>query len=257
VEALYGHLGVSTGRVEEADLAVLFKPSFRAAWQARGARRRVGLATDGRWWLLTDALVPAGPHRLDDYAALAAAAGHPTVALPALPATQPSPVDPPPGAVLLLPGGRSTATTGWPHHRALADALAAAGRPPFFAGGPDERAAIAAIAGPHPVLDLDAIPAFVAAIPRFSVILGHDAGLSHLAAAALRGAGQDVGRLQVIFASTDPARTGPPGATAIVGPRLVCTPCYRKACPFGLGCADLGLGWMAWAHNRAPTDKAN
>lgn len=241
VEALYGHLGVSTGRVEEADLAVLFKPSFRAAWQARGARRRIGLATDGRWWLLSEA-VPAGEgHRSDDFAALVEVLGLRVSGLPALPAAQPSPIAPPPGAVLLLPGGRSSATTGWPRYRALADALVGQGRPVFFAGGPDERAAVAAIAGPHPTVELDAIGAFVAAVPGFSAIVGNDAGLSHVAAAALRGARAPVERLWVIYGSTAPDRTGPPGSRAIGGPRLACAPCYKKLCPFGRGCLDLSV----------------
>ena len=239
--ALYGHLGVSLGRLVKADLAVLFKPSFRAAWQARGARRRVGLATDGRWWLLSDAVVPGAGHRIDDFAALVALLGLRVSGLPALPAAQESPIAPPPGAVLLLPGGRSAATTGWKGYRALADALVGQGRPAFFAGGPDERAAVAAIAGPHPTVQLDDIGAFVAAAPGFSAIVGNDAGLSHLAAAALRGARAPVERLVVIYGSTAPERTGPPGSRAIGGPRLACAPCYKKVCPFGLGCLDLSV----------------
>ena len=50
--ALYGHQGVTIvgrqARPGREDAAVLFKPSFSAAWAARRARTRIGLDSDHR-----------------------------------------------------------------------------------------------------------------------------------------------------------------------------------------------------------------
>ena len=68
-------------RKERFDTIVLFPNSLRTAWLARlsGAPRRVGLARDGRRWLLTDALPPkprSTPHPvIDEYLRLAAHLG--------------------------------------------------------------------------------------------------------------------------------------------------------------------------------------
>ncbi len=233
---LFGHLDVHFGWTEAADLAVLFKPSFSAAWQARRAARRVGLATDGRWPLLDVAVVPGRGHRIEDFAAIVRAAGAPTPRLPHLPtAVGPSLA----GHQLLLPGSRSGVTVRWPGYRALADRLAGEGVRVLFAGGPDEEADVAAIAGPHPRLGSTALHDIASAAARVDRVIGNDAGLSHLAAAARRGAGRSVSDVVVICGSTAPDRTAAPGASALRAPRPPpCWPCYRKSCPVGLSCMD-------------------
>ena len=57
------------GDMAPADVAVLFSPSFRAAWQARRCRRRIGIATDVRSLLLTDRIRPQR-HMADTYRSL-------------------------------------------------------------------------------------------------------------------------------------------------------------------------------------------
>lgn len=232
---LYAHLGVAvigTRDRIDADLAVLFKPAFRAAWATRHVPRRVGLSWDGRWWLLTTAVVPTGRHRLDDFAALAAAAGaDPSARAPPEFAGQPHEV--PPDAVLLLPGTASPETVRWRAFRKLADAL---GDRAIFAAGPGEGGMLERIAGPHRRLPALSLPALAGVAARVRAVVGNDSGLTHLAAAARRAAGTDPSRVHVVYASTDPARTGPPGTTAWHGVRPPCWPCYRKRCPFGAPC---------------------
>ena len=67
-------------------------------------------------------------------------------------------------------------------------------------------------------------------------MVGNDSGLTHLAAAARRGAGRPVDTVHVVCGSTDPARTAAPGATTWTGLRPPCWPCYRKHCPWAAPC---------------------
>jgi ADP-heptose:LPS heptosyltransferase len=72
---------------------------------------------------------------------------------------------------------------------------------------------------------------------RAQAVVGNDAGLTHLAAAARRAAGKLVAEVHVIFASTDPSRTGAPGARFHrMEEPPPCWPCYRKNCGLGLVC---------------------
>ena len=63
-----------------------------------------------------------------------------------------------------------------------------------------------------------------------TAIVGNDSGLTHLAAAAIRGAGDDPIKVHVVYGSTDPDRTGPQGTQAHAAAPLPCWPCYRKRC---------------------------
>ncbi|MEZ4237689.1 MAG: hypothetical protein R3F59_16385 [Myxococcota bacterium] len=45
----------------------------------------------------------------------------------------------------------------------------------------------------------------------------------------------------VLYGSTRPARTGPLGADALVGPPVPCAPCYRQRCTQAYECFELGL----------------
>lgn len=224
-----------------ADLAVLLKPSFSAAWATRHVRRRVGLATDHRGLLLHRSVPERGPHRIDDLNAVARAAGGDPTPLPRYRIQAQDAEDLPtlPGdAVLLLPGTAKPETVRWPGFQALAGRL---GPRAVYAGGPADMAHIQQIAGDALVLGPLSIPALAALATLASAIIGNDSGLPHLAAAARRAAGLDVGALRVIYGSTDPARTGPPGSRAVYGTRPPCWPCYRSGCGIGTPCLDASL----------------
>ena len=222
-QALYGTRSTQTPR---AETAVLFKPSFSAAWRARRCRRRIGIRWDLRGPLLTDPVPLSNGHRVAQYAAIAAAAGATAHGMPSYTATATGP-EIPDDAVVLLPLTKSTQTVAWRGFRALADALN--GRA-VFAAGPGEDARLAKIAGPHRMLPALDLPAFAGTVCNARFVVGNDSGLSHLAAAAVRGAEQSPAKVHVIYGSTDPARTGPPGTTAHHIAPLSCWPCYKKRC---------------------------
>jgi ADP-heptose:LPS heptosyltransferase len=228
---------VPRGPIGPVDVAVLFAPSLRAAWEGRRASRRVGVPGDWRRWLLTD-VVAAREHRRDTYAALATAAGavvggdpvyalHPDDAVP----------DVPSGHVGLNPLSASGATVEWAGFRALADHL---GLPVVFYAGPGEAERLGAVAGAHPVQVGLPLPAFAGALSRCAVFVSNDSGGAHFA----RACGVPT---VVIHGSTTAARTGPAGAIAIDGPELACRPCYRKACrnPDALACLRIPVDPVA------------
>ena len=233
---LYRHLLPARPPVAPADLSVLLKPSFSAAWRAlrQGHPRRIGLATDLRRLLLTTAVPQGDGHRQADLDAVARAAGAVPQGAPRLPLVEADFAGAPalrPGTVLMLPGSGSGDAVEWQGYRALADALTEAGRPVAFAGGPAEEDRWPALAGSHPVLPTLSIGAFGATAVRAAAVVGNDSGLTHLAAAARRGAGLDVAAVHVVCGGTDPARTAAPGATAWAHlPSPPCWPCYRKSC---------------------------
>lgn len=235
---LYGHITQTilhpSDPLPPADVAVLFKPSLRAAWTVRRIPRRIGLSWDARWPLLTDALPAGNRHRVHNYAALASLAGVSVDGLPAYPTTQPAP-DLPADTVLLLPTTASTQTVQWRGFRELADKL---GHRAVFAGGPGEDAILADIAGPHRCLPADSLPRFAALANHVQAVVGNDSGLTHLAAAARRAAGVSVTDVHVVCASTDAQRTAAPGASTHHGPRPPCWPCYRKRCAWQAPCRN-------------------
>ena len=245
-DALYGELTatiVQPGGALRADTAVLLKPSFGAAWAVRKTPRRIGLCTDARWLLLTHAVVPGQRHRIDDFAAIARAAGAEVEGLPdyAPPGEAPEVPD---DAVLLLPGTASPRTARWKHFRALADLL---GDRAILTGGPGDEAILAEVAGSRRVVPMLSLPDFAALASRVSAVVGNDSGLTHLATAARRGHGADPRDVHVVFGSTDPVRTGAPGATWHRGPSPSCWPCYAKRCPWDAPCLELPAEMVAEA----------
>lgn len=234
---------------DRVDQVVLLKPALRAVFEGPRCGRRIGLATDHRWPWLDRAVVPQGAHRQQDLDAVAAAAGAAPAGAPRLPPgwAGPAPAAPPPGLVLLLPLSATGATVDWPGHRPLADRLAAAGHRPVFAAGPGQDGELAALAGPHrclPALPLAALAAWMLAA---AAVVGNDSGLTHLAAAVRRGAGRPPATVIGVAGSTDPARTGAPGARWLRAPAPPCWPCYRGRCPHQRGCLDLPVGPVAAA----------
>jgi heptosyltransferase-2 len=62
-----------------------------------------------------------------------------------------------------------------------------------------------------------------------AVAVANDSGAMHLAQAA--------GTPTVaLFGSTDPRWTGPAGASTVLRHEVVCSPCFRKVCPYELEC---------------------
>lgn len=212
-----------------ADAAALFAPSLRAALEARRCRRRVGLATDHRRWLLTQVVEPA-THRADTYARIAAALGAEVEGEPRFAARPDDPhPDVPDGHVGLNPVSVSGAVREWRGWLALADRL---DRPVVFYGGPGEEARVAAVAGPHRRVVGLPLPAFARALERCAVFVSNDSGPAHFA----RACGAPT---VVVHGSTTASRTGPVGAVPVEGPDLDCRPCYRQRCRRALECFDI------------------
>ena len=208
-----------------ADVGVLLKPSFGAAWRWRHLPRRVGIATMGRSVLLTDPLAVRDEHRRDGYARVAMELGAGWPGLPTYRArgTSPALVH---GSVALNPWS-PTVTVRWPRFRALADMLVERGVPVVFFCGPGEADAVAAIAGPHPLLAGLSLPDFAAALDQCRAFVSNDSGAAHFAAAC----GVPV---TMIHGSTVARRTGV--GQPVDGPPLACRPCYRKSCFRALEC---------------------
>jgi ADP-heptose:LPS heptosyltransferase len=230
-EALYGGLAGVVVVPREAPPAagshgVLLKPSFGAAWRWRHLPSRTGLATQGRGLLLSRALpVMPGEPRWRGWARVAESLGAVVEGPPRWPHAD-APDDagaaaglPPVGFVALHVHGK-TPVTRWPHARRLADLLRDEGHAPWFLAGPAEHDAVAAVAGAHPILDHDDLHVLVAQLRRAAVVVGHDSGVTHLAAAA------GVPTV-MLHGPTDAMETGA-GDTVRTG--LGCSPCVRRRC---------------------------
>jgi len=215
-------------RPERDEQAVLLAPSFRAAWQARRAQRRFGLATDGRSLLLSRSVKPLGRHRSDDYAAIAALVG---VEVRGAPRFEPRDAERAAWAQLPLhvglnPVSVSGAPVQWLGFAALAARLI---EPVRLYCGPGEADRAQAMAPGVELLDGLPLGDLAGALQRCRVLVSNDSGVAHFAAAC--GV-----RVVVLHGSTTAALTGIAGAVAVEGPDLPCRPCYRKACELGVPC---------------------
>ena len=222
------------------DRAILFKPSFSAAWRNRKIRNKIGLKTDYRSWLLTTGVPPGSGHRFDDYVQIAHAAGASVASFPRIHVTEAERALCPPipqSSVLFLPTTASGPPVAWPGFRQLADSLRSKGKYPIFTGGPGEEDWVTQVAADHRVLPPMALSEFAALCTQVDAIYGNDSGLSHLATAARRGAGMDPDDVHIYCGSTDPEKTAAPGARRFrhsEPPK--CWPCYRKRCHHDLSC---------------------
>ena len=229
VRRLYA--GTRINSTTAPDTAILFKPSFSAAWKVRHMSRRVGHSGQWRTWLLSDALPQREGHRAEQYAALAAAVNATVTGLPSFTTTPDEQREAKrlvsDQHVLLLPLSNSQHTVGWKGFRALADAI---GPRAVFAAGPGECEQLRSIAGPHKTLPALDIGVFGAVAQRATHVVGNDSGLAHLSAAARHAIGCNPATVHVIFGSTSPDRTGPIGCTAHQTAPLPCQPCYKKHC---------------------------
>ncbi len=231
-EALYRATGATwvprESSPERDEVAALLAPSFRAAWQARRARQRVGLATDGRRVLLTRSAKPPGRHRSEDYAAVAALLDVEVVAPPRF---EPTPRELAawshlPEHIGLNPVSVSGAVVQWPGFANLARRL---DRPVRVYCGPGEEHIARTLVPDFELLAALPLGELAGALQRCQILVSNDSGVAHFAAAC--GV-----RVVVLHGSTTAARTGIAGATALEGPDLPCRPCYRKRCDIGVPC---------------------
>lgn len=219
------------GTMEAADVAVLFPPSLRAAWEARRCARRIGTPTDARGMLLTDR-VPWSPRRAELYAELARRAGATVEGEPRYAVhSWDSAATVPEEHVGLVPITGGGSVREWPGFGELAARL----DPVVFYGGPGEDERVAAIAGDGQRVVGQALPDLAATLRHCAVLVTNDSGLMHF--------GRAVGvPVVAVFGSTVPAWTGAPGVVAVEGPRLPCRPCYGRDCRTGdLACMDVSV----------------
>lgn len=226
-EVLYRDLDVEVverGDVPPADVAVLLAPSFRAAWEARGVARRIGVRWDLRAPLLTDVVEMDEGHRSEEYARVVAVLGAVVSDAPRFEATdvERAGCTAPQGHVALIPCSPSGAVVQWPGFHDLVAELDGA----VVYTGPGEV---------FPGAVCLPLGELAAALERASVVVVNDSGLSHFARA--------VGvRTVVIHGSTAPGRTGAMGSIAVEGPEMECRPCYAKSCRVGgVPCLDIGV----------------
>lgn len=233
-------------------MAVVFPNSFRSAAlpALAGVPRRVGFSTDGRGWLLTEALPKSdalkGAHQVEHYMSLVRALGYEGPAPPIRLTVSPerlrwaeeaveSRLGPPERrpVVGIHPGAAYGPAKRWFPERFAAvaeevvrelDALV------LVFGGPDEAPWAAKAASAHPGRLSDCTgqtdaAELAALLSQCDLLVCNDSGPMHLAAA--------VGTPVVaVFGSSDPSLTGPSGpGHAVVREPVPCGPCFARTCP--------------------------
>lgn len=235
-----------------ADVAVLLPNSLESALSASywGARRRIGFATGGRSWLLTDRVTLPAPrlHQVDEYLRLGAALGAP-------PATDVPRLAPPApesderrearawitgaigldrAAVGIHLGAAYGDAKMWPADRVieLVAELRQRGVDAVLLGPMDNDAKARGIVRATGVASLvgrdrpDALPALLA---ELGALVAGDTGVAHLAAAL----GTPV---VTLFGPTDPRLSAPRGPGAVVQHAVPCAPCFYRTCPIDHPC---------------------
>lgn len=237
----------------DLDAALLLPNAFEAALIPALARipRRIGYATDGRGWLLTDALAPPPAHHVVHEADRFAGLLEPLdVDVPAssdieIPASsvleeRSASIIAEPGDVIgLVPGAANGPAKRWPAaaYGALASKCADDfGARPALLGGPTDRVAATAVQEESEATCVDLVGTdlidLAAALLRCRVVVSNDTGAAHLAAA--------LGRPTVVlFGPTDPQRTCPRGPQVYpVSAGCSCQPCLSHECPLEHRCMD-------------------
>jgi heptosyltransferase-2 len=252
-----------TVRSFASDTVVLLPNSFESAATAmywRG-RRRIGFASDGRRWLLTDAPPRPEPrlHQVDEYLHLVGVLGaRATTREPCLTPPEPDGDTRQRARDLLLQAGAPEGKPVVGVHLGAAYGPAKVWVPerivefcrlgpslgvvPVLLGAPSDEPVAATVTREIPAVSLvgldgpDLLPAVLA---EMAVLVCGDTGVAHLAAAL----GTPVVSL---FGPTDPALSAPLGRVAIVHHAVPCAPCFYRACPIehpcmrGISAAEVG-----------------
>jgi len=232
----------------DADAAVLFPNSFRAAWQIwrAGIPERTGFSGQWRSLLLSRACQPhidmATGHHRDYFLDLVAQIGVPTPVREVRLSTSETEISAgqalmqahgldPARVICVAPGAQFGGAKRYPsgcYADALAD-LGEQGWQPVMLGSGAERdisgACLAGVSGKHwNTAGQTSLRQALQMLAACRLLLCNDSGLMHVAA----GMGRPV---VAIFGATDPARTAPSGKKA----RLLyhpadCSPCLKREC---------------------------
>jgi len=244
---------VVTIRQRGPDAALLLPNAFEPALivALAGVPRRVGYATDGRGWLLTDAVPPPSPlrplHDADRYGALLEAAALPTPEPPDRrleagvgPRQWGEEILPGEGPWLgIVPGAANGPAKRWPPERYGRLAEEAARRwdtACVLLGSAADREVCRAVADAceAPCVDQagSGLTDLVAALLRCRAVVSNDTGAAHLSAA--------LGRPTVVlYGPTDPRKTGARGpAVRHVRVGCFCQPCGYQDCPLDHRCME-------------------
>lgn len=235
------------------DTVVLLPSSFEAAVAAvywRG-RRRIGYATDGRSWLLTDALPLPSPrlHQVDEYLRLAARLGadtadrEPRLTAPKADADSRRQVR---DLLLTCGAGDDRPRVGvhlgaaygpakvWARERVVefCQRAPARGVIPVLLGAPSDAAAADDVlrrVGAVSLVGRDRPDLLPAVLTEIAALVSGDTGVAHLAAAL----GTPV---VTLFGPTDPALSAPLGSAVVMRHSVPCAPCFYRACPIDHPC---------------------
>jgi heptosyltransferase-2 len=236
------------------DLAMLFPNSFESALMIFLGRvpRRVGYATDGRAWMLTDAVLPGGesPHQLHYYLdlvkALSVNTERPSIEIEATSEERANArrllnaEGIPYGAPFLVlnPGAAYGSAKRWYEDRfaEVADILAReVSLKVAIIGSLDERLIAEHIrermkGGTAVLSGKTSLETLIGVLAESSLMITNDSGPMHIAAA--------LGVPTVaVFGSTDERVTGPCGPrTRIVKHPVECSPCLLRECPIDHRC---------------------
>ena len=243
-------------RKREFDLSLLLPNSFESALMMfiGGVRHRVGYATDGRGWMLTDAVpkTTGRQHQMDYYLNLAkvvsAATDRPSISIEATVSERDSARQLlaaqgiPSGAAFLVlnPGAAYGSAKRWHQDRFadVADNLASQlGLHVAIIGSEPERAIANQVCErmtrrPAVLNGKTSLETLIGVLAESSLMITNDSGPMHIAAA--------LGIPTVaIFGPTDETNTGPSGPhTRIVKHTVECSPCLLRECPIDHRCMN-------------------
>jgi lipopolysaccharide heptosyltransferase II len=243
-------------RTRGFDLALLLPNSFESALMMYLARvpQRIGYATDGRTWMLTNGMKPSREHRhqvhyyLDLVKMLSGGTSQPSIEISATEAeranarqllqTEGLPAGAP--FLVLNPGAAYGSAKRWYPDRfaRAADTVAQEfGFHVVLIGSEAERAIAQEIAAQSKSKTVvlsgkTSLETLIGILAESSVMITNDSGPMHIAAA--------LGIPTVaVFGSTDDIVTGPCGArTRIVKQAVECSPCLLRDCPIDHRCMD-------------------